>query len=70
MNTEIIHDKIIVYQKEGDLVHKIHDVTAIIKNMDGITVHGRTPGSKIESELIFMGAKIVYYRNDLVEAKQ
>jgi|LGOV01.1.fsa_nt_gb phosphohistidine swiveling domain-containing protein len=67
MKKEIIHDKIIVYQKDGDLVHQIHDVTAIIKNMDGITVHGRKAGNKKGSKLIFMGAKIIFYENELVE---
>jgi len=67
MKKEIIHDKIIVYQKDGDIVHQIHDVTHTKTNIDGITIYGRAPGSKKASEFIFIGAKIIFYENYLME---
>ena len=66
MKTEIIHDRIIVYQKKGGIVHQIHDVTLIKKNTDDITIHGRGAGSKVQSEYMCMGAEIIFYENNLI----
>lgn len=61
---EIIHYRIKVYQKKGDHVTPIRDVTNVIKNLDAVTVYGVSPSSDVPRKLIFIGGEIIFYEND------